>query len=333
MDLILGEAIGVGRLTRNTFILFSPLWLTCAALPVKLTKKSGFLLLLSGPLLLVLFIIGSSFAYSLVFGLDFVQEFKGITFEEIAITILFFPACSGFVWIIWWVLNLFNSRIVSFPGHVRQKYDSLVHQYRIRPLLIYFGVLIVLYSFAVTLLELDQEFGLLESISGSIPTSGTPQDWRLLIAILLLFVGAVCGFGTFAATWIYLKPSNVVALKFGDLVENTLVMLVTLFLMWWYLFAHLAQNLILARPGAFVFLDNTAIIPNVEDFMFYVFASMTNASYVELKPVGLYAHYLVAAMTSSGVLLFVLFVGVALSALGQERTRDEQTTTGTSDSV
>lgn len=99
-------------------------------------------------------------------------------------------------------------------------------------------------------------------------------------------------------------------------VVRAVIVLILLFLAWWVLHAILMQdwNLFLAsgKQIGFRFADGNPARPQIGDFLFYAFALMTNASYIELQPVSFDAKLYTMFVTASGLLLLVVFVGAAL---------------------
>jgi len=143
------------------------------------------------------------------------------------------------------------------------------------------------------------------------PTSLTIQQY---VSFVLLGQGAILLVGLIAFTAIYLTlPHELKRINLHNNIQRMLIILFLLFILWWIFWASLAQNIDLMNQNAFAYVDGRTWKPSILDFLLYTFALMTSASYIELKPLSFGAHILVIAVTSTGLLLLVIFVGAALS--------------------
>jgi len=134
------------------------------------------------------------------------------------------------------------------------------------------------------------------------------------VALVLLAQGALVLSSLTVLTVIYLTLPD--ELKRINLYNNNIRMIVILFLLfilWWIFWGSFAQNIVLWNQNAFAYFDGRTWKPNFLDILFYTFALMTSASYIELKPLSFGAHILVMAVTVTGLALLIIFVSVALS--------------------
>lgn len=137
---------------------------------------------------------------------------------------------------------------------------------------------------------------------------------RQYVAIVLLAQGAQLLASLTIFTAIYLTlPQKLKRINLHNNIQRMIVILFLLFILWWIFWGSFAQNIVLLNQNAFTYIDGRTLKPNILDFLFYTFALMTSASYIELKPLSFGAHILVMAVTVTGLALLVIFVGVALS--------------------
>jgi hypothetical protein len=135
-----------------------------------------------------------------------------------------------------------------------------------------------------------------------------------IVAFVLLAQGALLLSFLTVFTAIYLTlPDELKRINLHNNIQRMIVILFLLFIFWWIFWGSFAQNLVLWNQNAFTYVDGRTWKPNILDFLFYTFALMTSASYIELKPLSFGAHILVMAVTITGLALLVIFVGVALS--------------------
>lgn len=176
-------------------------------------------------------------------------------------------------------------------------------------LLILFVCLILLISIILLLIFLPTiatKFG--------IQTQSSLLIIQQIVAYILLAQGALLLSGLTVFTAIYLTlPDELKRINLHNNIQRMIVILFLLFILWWIFWGSLAQNIVLWNQNAFTYVDGRTWKPNILDFLFYTFALMTSASYIELKPLSFVAHILVMAVTVTGLALLVIFVGVALS--------------------
>lgn len=169
--------------------------------------------------------------------------------------------------------------------------------------LILFVLSILLWIF---LQIMDPKFGIQTP-----PSSLTIKQY---VSFVLLAQGGILLGNLIVFTAIYLiLPHELKRINLHNNIQRMIVILFLLFIVWWIFWGSLAQNIVLWNQNAFAYVDGRTSKPNFSDLLFYSFALMTSASYIELKPLSFGAHILVMAVTSTGLGLLVIFVGAALS--------------------
>jgi len=178
-----------------------------------------------------------------------------------------------------------------------------------KQLLILFVCLILLISIILLLIFLPTiatKFGI-----QTLPSFLTIQQF---VAFVLLSQGALLLSSLTVLSTIYLTlPDELKRINLHNNIQRMIVILFLLFILWWIFWGSLAQNIVLWNQNAFTYVDGRTWKPNILDFLFYTFALMTSASYIELKPMSFGSHILVMAVTVTGLALLIIFVGVALS--------------------
>jgi hypothetical protein len=150
------------------------------------------------------------------------------------------------------------------------------------------------------------------------------------LRIFAIFPNVVIGGFTFAillkVTFQYLfipKELAVIRIEAPTYISRPVVraaiVLALLFLAWWAFHAVCMLNLnaCLQQTGqdaGFCFANGSVTVPHMGDFLFYAFALMTSASYAELQPVDGIAKLYSMFVTSTSLLLLVVFANTALSS-------------------
>lgn len=196
--------------------------------------------------------------------------------------------------------------IILTKPHILKQTSLLINDKK--RLLIIFVYLILLISIILSLIFLptiDTKFGIQTPLFPNI---------QQIVAFVLLLQGALLLFGLTVFTAIYLTlPQELKRINLRNNIQRMIIILFFLFILWWIFWGILAQNIVFWNPNAFIYIDGRTCKPNILDFLFYTFALMTSASYIELKPLSFGAHILVMAVTVTGLVLLVIFVGAALS--------------------
>jgi hypothetical protein len=135
-----------------------------------------------------------------------------------------------------------------------------------------------------------------------------------ILFIIFLFIGAVLFICLILVTEMYItSPLELERIRFLNKIQKMLLIFFLLFILWWFSWTSVALNLEIFNQNAFAYTDGRTGKPNIWDLLFYIFALMTSAGYGELKALSSGAHILVMAVTSTGLVLLVIFVGAALS--------------------
>ena len=100
-------------------------------------------------------------------------------------------------------------------------------------------------------------------------------------------------------------------------VMRALIVLVLLSSIWWVYHAFFMINLDAFEMGtqsvAYRIVGASEQQPKIADFFRYSFSLMINSNYVEMEPVSSIAKNHALFVSATGILLFVVFIGVALS--------------------
>ena len=295
--------------------------------PVRLTIKRAVVVMVIGALGMVGLFVTGVWISAAWYGMTFADMFAlSTTWDALLGSAVGYSMICYFVWMAWsGCVSLWQS-IKRLPASLGEQWASLVKVYqmlvneiRLRPITVWTAVLIILYLMLLSIVSTDFLFDLaLELFGAWIP--GSAQEWQQILAFPLLGLGLIVLMPLMRVTVMYMMiPQELERVRLGNAIARAVFVLMVLFGMWWFFFTTAAENLTLVRPGAFVFTDGRSGRPRFDDYAFYVFAVMTNANYGELKPVGSTAHYMVMAMTATGLALFAIFVGVALSLRGHDR--------------
>jgi len=196
--------------------------------------------------------------------------------------------------------------IYLMAPHRLKQIGLLNNNKRLLIIVVLFILVILIILLLIFLPNIATKFGI--QIPSSTPT------FQQYVAFVLLAQGALLLFGLTVFTVIYLTlPDELKRINLHNNIQRMILILFLLFILWWIFWGSLAQNIVLWNQNAFTYVDGRTWKPNILDFLFYTFALMTSASYIELKPLSFGAHILVMAVTITGLALLVIFVGVALS--------------------
>lgn len=316
--------------------------------PVRLTRRRLLIILGLAVLLVMGLLLISIWLYSTLQGGLGRDELvtEATNPEFIAAFIMIFPFVCWFVWMVWSGMAVAWRFLRSVPtwllGAVEWLvllYKRLVLFHKVSPRLVLAAGMTIAYVFLVS--SVDGILGIAHSLLDALQVNklGTPQEWREGVAFFVSFVGLANLSLLMSATMEYIMiPQSLASVRLiedeeepntGDNYTNIqgieatarlILMLIALFSVWWVFYSSFAENLNMADPGAFAFVGGTQGTPEWDDFWFFTFATMTNASYIEIRPVSDYARLTVVAMTATGLALLVIFVGVGLALMGQEVT-------------
>jgi hypothetical protein len=101
-------------------------------------------------------------------------------------------------------------------------------------------------------------------------------------------------------------------------VLRAIFILFLLFILWWTYHSALMMNInnlsiIMDNGSAYQFINGQAKAPMFGDFLFFIFAIMTNSGYLDLQPTFFLAKIHLMTVTVTGLILLVVFIAVALS--------------------
>jgi hypothetical protein len=156
-----------------------------------------------------------------------------------------------------------------------------------------------------------------------------PAQLRIFAIFLNVFIGLFTFAILLKVTLQYLfipKELAVIRIEAPTYISRPVVraaiVLALLFLAWWAFHAVCMLNLNAClqqtvHAVGFCFANGSVTVPHIGDFLFYAFALMTSASYVELQPVDGVAKLYSMFVTTTSLLLLVVFANAALSSSGE----------------
>jgi hypothetical protein len=149
---------------------------------------------------------------------------------------------------------------------------------------------------------------------------------RYIIIVLSFVLFTITGVSNLLLTLTYMdKPQLMRSFFPGSQVFGIFFALFLLFLSWCYTLVASVMQVDLLFPGSYVYLNIPK--PDLSDYMLYTFSVMTTSNFSNMQAVSRPALWLNVMMTAVGILIFVVFIGVALSSLGNKGSEPPASTT------